>query len=43
MKSCTKCKQMTKLEDFYNDKKTFDGKHRQCKSCMTKYDKLRQR
>ena len=36
MKQCSKCKGMKSLDDFYNNKRSSDGKTKQCKSCLYK-------
>lgn len=35
MKKCSKCKEGKELDQFYNDKKSKDGKHRYCKLCIS--------
>lgn len=39
IKKCSRCGIEKSLEDFYNDKKTNDGKSFACKCCMKKYSK----
>lgn len=34
-KICTKCKQDKSFDDFTNDKRAKDGKHSQCKLCVS--------
>lgn len=38
-KVCSKCKEIKKLDEFYNDASTKDGKQRKCIQCFKKYAK----
>lgn len=39
MKTCTKCGQSKDLDDFYNSKKSKDGKRTECKKCESESNK----
>lgn len=39
MKTCTKCQIEQPVDNFYNDKKSKDGKKIYCKDCMKSYNK----
>ena len=38
-KSCCTCKKDKPISYFYKNKREKDGHHRQCKSCMSKYNR----
>ncbi len=44
IKKCSKCNEIKSLEDFFNNKSSFDGKHSTCRECRKiHYNKNREK